>query len=70
MELDEIPIDDGKLQKFNSQCYTFKEHPLIMLEPYHRIFPSSLYLNQHKSFQEFEVYEDDVWICTFPKSGI
>eukprot|EP00111_Clytia_hemisphaerica_P023050 TCONS_00067818-protein len=69
MELKEMPIDDGKLQKFNSQCYTFKEHPLIMLEPYHQIFPSTLYLNQHKSFQESEVYEDDVWICTFPKSG-
>ncbi|XP_066922835.1 luciferin sulfotransferase-like [Clytia hemisphaerica] len=68
MEIKQIPINNEDLQRFNSDCYTFKEHPLSMLEPYHQVFPS-LYMDHHKSFQEAEVYEDDVWICTFPKSG-
>ena len=68
MEVEQIPINNEDLQKFTSQCHTFKDYPLSMLEPYHQVYPS-FYMDHHKSFQEAEIYEDDVWICTFPKSG-
>ena len=69
MEVKQKPINNKDLQKFTSHCHTFKDYPLSMLEPYHQVYPS-FYMDHHKSFQEAEVYEDGVWICTFPKSGI
>ena len=68
-EVREVVIEDEVTQRFNSQTFTMSSRPLCKVEPYNQIFPQGLYLEHHERIQEFEVFDDDVWIATFPKSG-
>lgn len=34
-----------------------------------RVFLPSFYANWHSKYGRFPVYQDDVWIVTYPKSG-
>ena len=59
---------DQKLQELYKQCI------LDPHGPYHRIKPFNIsltrfYPENHQTVQDFEIFEDDVWVCTFPKSG-
>jgi len=52
-----------------SQMFTMSSRPLCKIEPFNQIFPQG-YTKHHQMVQDFEVFDDDVWIAVFPKSGL
>ena len=60
-------IEDDVLKRFWLQCQENKEFCLV--QPYNQVLPIG-YKKHHELVQNFDVFEDDIWICTFPKSGI
>jgi len=64
----ETLIEDDMVKKLCDQCHHYKDTGLSLVQPYNQIFPTG-YVEHHESIQNLEVFEDDVWICTFPKSG-
>ena len=64
----ETLIEDDVMKLFCSQCYSYQKTGLSLVQPYNQVFPTG-YLKHHERIQNFDCFEDDVWICTFPKSG-
>ena len=61
-------IEDEILQKYYKQ--TILPTGLFnRVQPFDDIVLAPFYPENHPSIQEFEVFEDDVWVTTFPKSG-
>jgi len=68
-EVKEVLIEDEVVQRFNSQTFTMSSRPLCKIEPFNQIFPQG-YTQHHQRIQDFEVFDDDVWVSVFPKSGL
>ena len=66
-EFKEIPLEDEATVKFCQQS-CFKEG-LARVEPFNQIYPRGSYTRFHKTIEDFEVFDDDVWVCTHPKAG-
>ena len=64
----EIEIEDESTKRFCEQTDSFKAG-FCMIEPYNQIHMKGYKEFFHEALQQFEVLKDDVWICTFPKSG-
>ena len=62
-------IENPILEKWASETFDFTENYLCIIQPFQQILQKK-YLKHHDCIQNFEVFEDDVWITTFPKSGI
>ena len=67
-EVKEVQIDDPKMNEFCSHTFSMKEEGLVRVEPFNQILRVG-YMKHHQTIQNFKVFEDDVWLCTFPKSG-
>jgi len=66
----EISIEDDVVKKFYSQCFSsYRETGFCLVQPYNQVLPIGYKKYHHARIQNFEAFEDDVWICTFPKSG-
>ena len=68
----EVPIEDEAVKEFCSKIYSTTHDVrkgLCMVKPYDQVFFSGYLDNYHQRIQEFEVFDDDVWISTFPRSG-
>ena len=65
----ELPIDDENVIRFCDKTYSLSKDKFCMIEPYQQVFPKG-YMKHHGAIQSFEVFDDDVWLCTFPKSGL
>ncbi|XP_066912848.1 luciferin sulfotransferase-like [Clytia hemisphaerica] len=70
IEIREEPIKCDVVKKFCSQVHHMKDIGLSRVQPFNQIFGSGRITDFYKGIQDFEVYEDDVWITGFPKSGM
>ena len=71
-ELKEIPIEDKAVKEFCSKIYSTTQgfhKGLSIVKPYDQVFYTGYLENYHQKVQDFEIFEDDVWISTYPKSG-
>ena len=66
----EVLVEDEATKRFNEQTHRFAEKGFSRVEPYDQIFPTGLYTRFQKKIEDFEVYDDDIWVCTHPKSGL
>lgn len=62
-------IKNETLEKFQEKKSDGKENPYIIIQPHDRVLPER-YLKYHESIRDLEVYDDDVWVTTYPKSGL
>lgn len=62
-------IEDGVVKKFCSQCCDSLNTGLSLVQPYNQVLPASYLKHHRRRIQNFDVFEDDVWLCAFPKSG-
>lgn len=62
-------IQNEALERFYQQTVGVKHNPLLLVHPCERVLPDA-FLKCHERIRDFEVYEDDIWITGFPKSGI
>ena len=60
-------VDEDAL-KFYSHNATMEQWGMSMIEPGNQILREG-YMEYHQQIQDFEVFEDDIWVCVFPKSG-
>ena len=68
-EIREEPITSDVVKKFCSQVHSMKEIGLSRTQPFDQIFCSGRVTDFYKGIQDFEVFEDDLWVTGFPKSG-
>jgi len=70
-EVQEIPIEDDTVKEFCSKMYSTSrdDQTLCMIKPYDQVFRTGYLKDYHQRIQDFEIFEDDVWISTFPRSG-
>ena len=61
-------MENDIINKILSECIS-AEVPINCIE-YQGIFVPDSYRLIANSIENFEVYEDDTWVCTFPKAGI
>ena len=59
--------DNEAYKKFIANQHSYK-CGFVRLMPYCQLLPKS-YIKQAKRIHEFSVYDDDVWISSFPKCG-
>ena len=69
LDIEEVKIEDEATKQFCSQAATMKEHGLYRISPFNQIHQKG-YPKLHEIYQRFEIHQDDVWICSFPKSGM
>ena len=72
VEVEEIPIEDDAVKELCSKMYSTSQEDhkrLCMIKPYDQAFRTGYLKDYHQRIQEFEVFDDDVWIGTFPRSG-
>ena len=67
-------VTSEELKDGHENLQEFYKHSSLRNGPYHLIKPFDVsltryYLDNHQTVQDFEIFEDDVWVCTFPKSG-
>ena len=62
-DISQIPA----LQKLMTESTGFSTG-FIRIHPYNQIFPTHL-KNYITEIRDFEVFEDDIWVSSFPKSG-
>lgn len=60
-------IDDPSLKEFHSKQKGFI-CDFVRFQPYNQVLPRC-YEDWEKKNREFECYEDDVWVASFPKCG-
>jgi hypothetical protein len=60
-------IDDESLKEFHSRQSGFK-CDFVRFQPYNQVLPRS-FGNWEKKIKEFECFQDDVWVSSFPKCG-
>ena len=68
-KLHALLIEDPEVLKYRSQTIDDYSHNLSFLQPAGYILTDN-YLNYHEKVKDFEVFEDDVWIATYPKCGM
>ena len=71
-DVKEIPIVDEVVKEFCSKIYSTTQgfrKGLSIVKPYDQIFFTGYVENYHQKIQDFEIFEDDVWISTYPRSG-
>ena len=61
-------MEDDIINKILSEC-TSVDVPIKYVE-YQGMFVPDSYPLIADSIENFEVYDDDTWVCSFPKSGI
>ena len=64
----EVKVEDEATKQFCLLAER-KKHGLYRISPFNQIHQKG-YLKLHEIYQRFEIHQDDVWICTFPKSGM
>ena len=62
-------IEHEEILKLRSQTGDDELYNLSIIHPYGYIF-SDRYINYHQRIQDFEVFEDDVFVATYPRSGL
>ena len=68
-EITATEIKDEWLEKYYDHVTLHPDHRSHHIKPYDVVLPKT-YLAAHQVIQDFEVFEDDVFVCTFPKSGL
>uniref|UniRef100_A0A7M5V297 Sulfotransferase domain-containing protein n=1 Tax=Clytia hemisphaerica TaxID=252671 RepID=A0A7M5V297_9CNID len=63
-----VPIEDEKVKEWVEHMYSIGEDELRMIKPYNQVLRKR-YMEIHDDIQNFQTREDDVFICTAPKSG-
>ncbi|XP_066927159.1 luciferin sulfotransferase-like [Clytia hemisphaerica] len=61
-------ITDEEVLKFRRQIDDIEFKGLSFVQPYGYIF-SERYIKYHNQFQNFQMFEDDVFIATYPRCG-
>lgn len=67
MNATEEEITDELSLKVNSEFHRLNK-PFVMVKPYEQAFLKGV-TSQLEKVENFKVYDDDVWIITYPKSG-
>ena len=67
MEIKAEGIESDILEKCYRQTTGIKDN--FMVHPYGHIMGRN-YLKFNDRIRGFEVHSNDVWVCTYPKSGI
>ena len=63
-----VPIQDEKVQEWVKHMYSLGEDELRLIQPYNQVLRKR-YMDIHDEIQNFQSRDDDVFICTAPKSG-
>ena len=64
----ETKIVDEAVLKFCSLNSTMEQCGLSRMDPGNQILREG-HIEYHQQIEDFEVFEDDIWICVFPKAG-
>lgn len=70
MEVREEEITDETLKKYES-CLVGPIKVHVMIQPFQQILPKGYVTDKYfERVENFTIYEDDVWIATYQKSGM